>query len=169
MDEMKRVFLFAGCMASIAAVGLLSAPTALAGGQSDGKLDGPSMRSMVSGLGYELKELNGKVGEEKYEFTITKGGLDIPIACEISSSKNYVWLTVFLGEAPKGSVGQAKCETFMKDNFTIQPSMFYITGKGNLMCGIAMDNRAVTPAIMRRNIDKLSDDVVKTKDHWLDD
>ena len=166
---MRRVVLLAVCLASFAAIGFLSAPKAMAGGQTGSdKLDAASMKSMVEGLGYELKELNGEAGKEKYEFTITKSGLDIPIACEISASRNYVWLTVFLGEAPKGSAGASKFENFLKDNFQIQPSFFYITSKGNLMCGIALENRAMSPAIMKRNIEKLSDDVAKTKDHWLD-
>ncbi len=129
------------------------------------KLNGSLLKSMVEELGYKVKVLNAEAGKEKYEIAFTKHDLDIPVALEISASKNYCWLTVFLGTAPKAP--SDKFETLLKENFNCQPSFFYITAKGNLMMGIPMENRYISPANMKRNIEKLSDDVGKTKAIWL--
>jgi hypothetical protein len=144
---------------------LLSIP-AFAGEQTgQEKLDGASLKSMIDGMGYTIKILNAEAGKEKYEISFSKHELDIPVALEISPSKNYCWLTVFLGTAPKAP--SDKFETLLKENFNCQPSFFYITTKGNLMMGIPMENRYISPANMKRNIEKLSDDVGKTKGIWL--
>lgn len=139
--------------------------TAFAGGQiGQEKLDGTSLKSMIDGLGYTVKVLNSDADKEKYQIDLTKSELNIPVALEISASKNYCWLTVNLGTAPKAP--SDKFESLLKENGNTQPSMFYITNKGNLMMGIAMENRYISPANMRRNIEKLSDDVGKTKGVW---
>jgi hypothetical protein len=135
--------------------------------QSEDKLDAVGVSKMVQGMGYELKTLNTEVGKEKYEFTISKGGLDIPIAAEVSPSKNYIWFTIFFGEAPVAAQANgAKMHALLNWNFKVQPAQFYITDKGNLMMAYAIDNRNVTPALMRRVIDKIVDDAVRSKDAW---
>ncbi len=128
-------------------------------------LDGPALKAMITNLGYEPKELNAEVGKEKYEFTLNSHDLDIPVAAEISASKNYLWLTVFLGTPPP--TDSAKNAELLKKNFEVQPSMFYVTTKGNLMMGIAVDNRSITPAVLLRNVKKITEDVGSTKDLWL--
>ncbi len=135
--------------------------------QGSQQLDANEVSKLVQGLGYELKTLNSEVGKEKYEFTITKDGLDIPIAVEVSGSKNYIWFTVFFGEAPKAEEAKgAKMHALLNWNFKVQPCQFYITDKGNLMLAFAVDNRNVTPPVLRRVIDKLSDDAARSKDAW---
>jgi hypothetical protein len=135
--------------------------------QSEEKLDAPEVNKMVNGLGFETKIINSEVGKEKYEFTITRGGLDIPIAAEVSASKNFIWLTVFFGEAPKAAEASGvKMHTLLNWNFKVQPCQFYITDKGNLMLAIAIENRNVTPLIMKRWVEKLVDDAVRSQDAW---
>lgn len=158
---MKRLSLFAALLALTAAFGALVSVPAKAG-QSEDKLDAAKLKTMIEGLGYETKFLNKEVGKEKYEFKIVKTKLDVPMAAELSPSTNYVWFTVFLG----ASKPNHKFEDMLKKNSEIQPSQFYITSKGNLMMAIAMDNRGVSPAVMKRNLDKLSDDVEATQDLW---
>lgn len=126
------------------------------------RLDAAGLKTMVAGLGYEVKDLNTEVGKEKYEFAVKKKSFNIPIGTELSNSKNYVWLTVFLG--PNSPTKPH--EDLLKANYSIQPSFFYITTKGNLMMAEAIDNRDITPAILRRVIDKLSDDVDANSALW---
>jgi len=164
---MNKKFL-AAAFPLAAAVALL----ALAGFRSvqgADRLDAASMKALVSGLGYELKTLNAEEGKEKYEFTITKGGLDIPVAAEISASTNYVWFTIFFGEGPSAAEAKGpKMHALLNWNFKVQPCQFYITDKGNLMLAVAVDNRGINAAVMRRVIDKLIDDAVRSKDAWAD-
>lgn len=126
-------------------------------------LEPADLQKMVDGMGYTTKMLNEEKGKEKFEFTIKAEGFDVPIAAEVSPSKNYVWFTVLLGKASEDG---AKNTALLKENFKIQPDFFYITEKGNLMMGIAVDNRGVSPAVIKRVTDKLSEDVSKTSKVW---
>ncbi|MBX3118752.1 MAG: hypothetical protein KF784_06775 [Fimbriimonadaceae bacterium] len=135
--------------------------------QESARVDAKQLKTLITGLGYTVKDLNTEVGKEKYEFTITRDDLDIPIAAEISGSKNYVWLTVYLGDQPKDAAFTAKALPILKQNFKIQPCQFYVTAKDALMVAIAIDNRNVDAAVLRRNIDKLGADVAGSKDLWL--
>lgn len=132
--------------------------------QDPNRIDAPKLREMIVNLGYTVNDLSTEPGKEKYEFTITTGGFDIPIAAEISASKNYLWLTAFLGAPPAET--SEKNAAMLKQNFKVQPTLFYITEKGNLMMGLPCDNRDITPDVLRRNATKLAEDVAKTSDIW---
>jgi len=128
--------------------------------QSEGKLTPETLKKSLADLGYETKDLNDK----KFEIKITKSGFDVPIAAEISPSTNYIWLTVFLGT----DVTDAKAGKLIRRNFKVQPSQFYVTEKGSLMMAIPVENRSMSNAVLRRALDKLSDDVVSTNEDWKD-
>ena len=153
----QRAFAF------VAASALLSFGPALHR-QDPGPLDAPKLKDMIVGLGYAVRALNETAGKEKYEFTVKTPEFDVPVAAELSGSKNYVWLTVFLGAAPKAD--SPKCLSYLQRNFKIQPSQFYVTDKGNLMLGIVVDNRGIDSNVLRRVITKLSEDAVSTADLW---
>lgn len=151
----------------IAILGLIAVAAfpVLAGAQGEAKeLSVAELKTMVENMGYTTKELSKDTG--KFEFTITKEGLDIPIAAEVSGSKRYVWLTVFLGDFGKLSDQEARAVKMLKQNFKIQPSQFYVTEKGNLMMAMPLDNRTINAAVLRRCTDKLSNDVSSTKELW---
>lgn len=128
------------------------------------KLTATTLRNMAQTMGYEVKVLSAEEGKEKYEIGLKSKSLDVPVALEISPSGNYIWLTVFLGE----NNANKKHEDLLKENFKVQPTFFYITSKDNLMAAEAIDNRDVTPAILRRCLDKLVSDVDKTAKVWGD-
>lgn len=142
--------------------GLSLVPTVLT--QEGQQLSALQLKDMITGLPYEVKALNEEPGKEKYEFKVTTGEFDVPIAAEISPSRNYIWLTVYLGDAPKPD--SPKCHALLQRNFRVQPCQFYITERGALMLGMAMENRGVTPAILSRTIKKVSEDVAGTADVW---
>jgi len=126
-------------------------------------LDAAGLRKLIEGLGYDVKDVTKTPGSEKYEFKITRQAMDVPISTKISTSHNYVWFTVFLGPAP---VDPAKNAQLLKLNYQDQPNNFYVTDGGNLMMGIAVDNRDVTAAIVQRVVEKLGDDVALSADVW---
>lgn len=122
------------------------------------------VKAMVQNMGYETKVIDEKTG--KFEFVIVKDGTDYPIASEVSASKRYVWLTIFFGEFEKLSNFEQRAVKLLKKNFAVQPCQFYVTEKGSLMLGVAIDNRNVTPAILRRLVDKIVADASGAKDLW---
>ncbi len=129
--------------------------------QSD-KLNSEGLKKMAEGLGFELKTINAEVGKEKYEIPVKSATLNIPVGAEVSASTNYIWLTVNLG----ANSGTKKHEEMLKSNGSIQPCFFYLSSKGALMMAEPIDNRGVTPAILKRCLDKLVADVDKTATIW---
>jgi len=130
------------------------------------QLTGPAVNDMVKNMGYTTKVLEAAEGKEKYEFLITRDGFDVPIAFEVSASKNYLWLTVFLGKTTDLKDYASIAPKLLKSNHDIQPSFFYVTSKENLMLGIALENRGIDAAVLRRCIDKIAKDTTSTSKLW---
>ena len=122
------------------------------------------LKEKLEQMGFTVKTINEKAGEEKYEVTHQGAGFNVPLGYEISASTNFIWITAYLGKAD--TTNSTKAVNILKQNSSIQPSFFYITQKGNIMMAVAVENRGVTPAILRRHIDKLVADVSKTSDLW---
>jgi hypothetical protein len=156
---MSALFLLSGLAISQG----LAAESAPAASSATAPLDPAALKAMVSGLGYETNDLKSDASKGKFEFTLSKDGLNVPIAAEITSSTNYIWLTSRLGT----SRPDLNFEELLKSNASIQPCQFFISSKNALMIAIAIDNRAVTPVVLRRNIELLSNAVVSTKSLWL--
>lgn len=130
------------------------------------QIDAQQLKTMIEGLGYETKPINSQPGKEKWQFQVTKGGLEIYIAAELSSSKNYVWLTVYLGDVPTLPVSPTRFPDMLVSNSETQPTHFYITQDNKVLLGFAMENRYLTPSVLRRTVDKLASDTVDTKSLW---
>lgn len=124
----------------------------------------PQLKEKLQQMGFEVKTINDKAGEEKYSVDHQGSGFNVPVAYEISPSANFIWLTVNLG--PADTTNADKSLALLKETAIIQPSFFYITAKGNLMMAVAIENRGVTEAILRRHINKLVADVSKTSTIW---
>jgi hypothetical protein len=132
----------------------------LATQQSD-PLTSAQLKAMADNMGLTTKVLDQDTG--KFQIDAKTDSLNIPIAAEVSKSGNYIWFTVYLGDAAKI---ESKYGDLLKQNAAIQPDFFYVTEKGRLLLGVAVDNRAVSPAILKRVTDKLVEDVDKTQPYW---
>jgi len=157
---MKRKALISTSITAI----LICIVTSFSYAQSCDALTSAQLKEKLIQLGNEVKDLNSTEGKEKYEVKFTTPTLDVPVAFELSASKNFVWLTVFLG-TPRADTSVMNAE-LLKQNFSIQPCQFYITSKGNLMMGLAIENRGLTNAIIKRHSDKLVADVASTASFW---
>lgn len=150
-----------------AALATAMGTASLLGLQSEEKvIDGNELKTMVANLGFTTKDLSTDPAKPKTELVVTQGGFDIPIAAEVTSSKRFIWLTAFLGVKSSFADFDTRATKLLDSNYTIQPTQWYTTSKGNLMIGIAIENRNVTPAHLKWRIDKLATDVVNTKDLW---
>ena len=157
---MKRSFLFTTLVTAI----LIVACTSFGYAQSCDPLTSAQLKEKLIQLGNEVKDISAAAGKDKFEVKYTTASLDVPVAYELSASKNFIWLTVFLGPA-KADTSLTNA-ALLKQNFTIQPCQFYITAKGNLMMGLAIENRGLTNAILKRHSDKLVADVQATAFIW---
>lgn len=140
---------------------VLALPLLVGFSQSE-QLDYPKLKTMITNLGYTVKDIGTEVGKEKAQIDITTEAFNIPMGAEVSPSKNYVWMTVNLGSNP--SAEQAKA--LLRQNATIQPSFFYLTKDDRIMLAHPIDNRSITPDVMKRIIDKLAKDVGSTAKDW---
>lgn len=128
----------------------------------DTSITRPQLKELLVQLGYEVKDLETAPGKEKYEFKLTRDGLDIPVAAEISPSGSYIWLTVYLGK----DTDATKALKLIKKNADIQPCFFYVTKSDKLMCGLPIDNRGVNNALMRQRTESIAGHVGATKGDW---
>ncbi|MBL8048039.1 MAG: hypothetical protein JNJ45_05100 [Chthonomonas sp.] len=130
----------------------------------DAPLDAKKLREMLGQLGHTVKDLNTEVGKEKYSVDFKTESLNIPLGFEISPSKSFVWMTVNLGPAPK--TGDDMTLQLLKQNAKVQPTFFYITDGGSLMAAMAIDNRAISNAVLKARSEKITADVDKTRSVW---
>ncbi len=126
------------------------------------QLDYPKLKTMISNLGYTVKDIGTEVGKEKAQIDVKTDAFNIPVGAEISPSKNYVWLTVHLGSNPTGDQFKA----LLRQNGSVQPSFFYLTKDDRLMLAHPIDNRSITPDVMKRVVDKVVKDVGNTSKDW---
>ncbi|TAH00412.1 MAG: hypothetical protein EAZ17_06375 [Sphingobacteriales bacterium] len=145
---------------------VLSLTLSLQGIAQDGNpITQPKLREMIVQLGYTVKDIDTAKGKEKFEIKTTKDGLDVPILYQISSSGSYMWLTVSLGNAP--AIESILNASLLKQNAKIQPCQFYTTESGKLMMGLAVDNRGINNAQLRRYTEFITGKVVETKAFWM--
>lgn len=148
-------------LTTLLAVCILSVTAAA---QDCAPITGSQLRTMLINMGYTVKDLNTTPGSEQIEIKNTTSGLDIYLLCEVSPSKNFVWLTALLNS--DSTSFQSRTKDLLKQNGIVQPAQFYISKNGSLKFGLAAENRGVTAAILRRHIDMVSNNIVKTKSFW---
>ena len=122
------------------------------------------LRAMLVELGYTVIDLEKAEGKQKYQVNMSANGLNVPVGYEISPSNNFIWLTVNLGNPP--SETSTTNNTLLKQNAIIQPCFMYITEKGRLMMGLAVENRGLTNAVLKRHSDFIAKRVGETKSYW---
>ena len=147
----------------VLALGMLFFIPLVGNGQNCEPLNTAQLKKMLTELGYTTKDLETKPGKEKYEVKHTLRAFDVPVGYEISPSTNFIWLTVMLG---KHKTDTSYSFALLKHNAKIQPCFFYITASGNLMMGLAVENRGVTNAILRKHTDKILNDVIDNAAVW---
>lgn len=125
-------------------------------------LEPDALKTMIEGLGYEVKVLSAEAGKEKFEFLVKTDAFNVPMAAEITPSKNYIWLTANLGKSGE----KANYEGLMKANGIVQPVQFYVTKSGTLMVGLPIENHGVTPAWMKKGVEKVAADVSSQASVW---
>lgn len=144
-------------------VALIGVVLALVGWQlPDGGIDDAGLKTMVTNLGYTPKDL----GEGTLEIALTTTHLNIPTRMFLSKSKLKLWLSVTL--ALKDGVAKFTRDDLQKileTNVDIGPAHFMIEG-GSLKVKLPIDNRGLTPAVLRKELDYLSARVDETRAVW---
>jgi hypothetical protein len=136
---------------------------ALAGwaGQS-GEFTDSTLKSSLAGLGYEPKDL----GDGLYEITVEQKDLTVPLRAFLSKSKLKLWLsvTVMLKDGV-AKLTRDDLQKLLEKNVDIGPAHFMIEA-GVLKIKMPIDNRGITPAILRKELDYIGQRVSDTRDLW---
>lgn len=159
---MKRLVLLPITLAAVLSASFVTSGFAGAQGEEPVRLSADELKTMLTNLGHDLKQINKEADKEKWEFSVKTPGFNIPVGAEISPSKQFVWLTVSLGAI----TDKQDLKELVRLNGRIQPTQAYLTAKDVLMMGFAIENRSVTPALMKNRIEKLTGDVEKSASVW---
>jgi hypothetical protein len=126
------------------------------------QLDTAKLKVILDNMGLEVKVSNTEKGKEHYEVVAKTEKYNIPVDYSLSNSGRYLWLTCSLGE----NSPTKKHEELLKATAKTQPVHFYITAKNKLMAAVAVENRAVTAAHLRRSADLLVSAVSSNDTVW---
>ena len=163
LTAIKRTSQFFIVTAATLALALTVTAPAIAQQAEPDQVDAPKLQSLLVGMGFEVKVMSEKVGEQNYEVIHKTDKYNVPVGYSISTSGRYVWLTCSLGD----NSSSKKHEALLKANAAIQPVHFYITTKNKLMCGFALENRGVNAAALKRATDLVVKAVTGQDSAWL--
>jgi hypothetical protein len=152
------------CGASVVCPGM-HARAAGQGGAATGasQLTDDGLRQMLDGLGLEPKPLS-----KGFLIVMKRDAWTYNLQVLLSDNKEKLGINANLGTVKDpDSVTAAQWRALMVANGTIEPSFFYFDAdKKKLFLHRAMNNRGLTPAYLRTQIDTFVEDMRKTADLW---
>jgi hypothetical protein len=131
--------------------------------QQSGALTESGLQQMLDGLGYPPKKLS--VG---YLIVVKQDTWTISIQVVESKDQTKIGLNANLGQIPKlEDVPAAQWLGLLEANRDIDPSAFFVDKSNQkLYLHRTMDNRDVTPAHLRQEIDNFSAAIRSTQKSW---
>lgn len=140
---------------------------ALVGAQTpDEKVTLDSLPKMLTGLGLEPK----KSGEAAYVIVIERNKFTFRISVSISGNEKKLWMSSYLVEIPDLSkVASTTLAEALQSNADTGPAHYYLVKSGDkfwLKIGFALDNRNVTPAYFRSELDWFLDKMADSASVW---
>jgi hypothetical protein len=167
MTRAKLIAIFLAallCAASVMCPGM----TTRAAGQgatpsASAQLSDNELRQMLDGLGLEPKPLS-----KGFLVVIQRDGWTSNIQVVLSENKEKLGLNANLGSVKDpDSVTAAQWKALMVANGNIEPSFFYFNAEQKkLYLHRAMNNRGLTPAYLRTQIDSFFENMRSTEGLW---
>jgi hypothetical protein len=127
-------------------------------------LTNDSLKTVLDGLGLEPKALS-----KGYLVALKpKGAWVVNMQLVLSPSGTKLGFNANLGQVPDVTAVTAdQWRTLLERNATIEPTFFYFDPEAKkLYLHRVLDNRGLTPAILRQEIDTFSNSVVDTEADW---
>lgn len=132
---------------------------------ASGTITDVQLGQMLEGMGFEAKPGTYKSGARYFDVTIPVKGFDFTIRLGLSPNARAVWLMSFLGEVPADATTEQLRAVLQAINSKTGKMQFRMTGT-QLKADQPLDNVAVTPARLRREIDDFTAALVDTADVW---
>ncbi|HLK61345.1 MAG TPA: hypothetical protein VKU00_32645 [Chthonomonadaceae bacterium] len=126
-------------------------------------LNDESLKQMLENMGYEPKKLT-----KGYLIVLKQDSWTLNMQIVLSGDTEKMGLNANLGkvEDPSG-VSASQWMDLLISNGDIDPSAFYFDkDQKKLYLHRSFDNRAVTPAVLRKQIENFADNIRKTEALW---
>lgn len=126
-------------------------------------LDNTSLKSMLDGLGYETKPLS-----KGFLVTSKVDTWTLYVQLVISSDGTKIGLNANLQSIDDfAAVPAKKWLDLLVSNGQIDPSTFYIDREQKkLYLHRVVDNRSITPAVLRSQLDNFTNNIISTEATW---
>ncbi len=151
---------------AVLACAAISQGQTLSQGLSEEKITAESLPKLLSSLGYEPT----KVGETTQRLTIERDKFKFVLNLSVSGNAKKVWMSSYLVEIPDLSKVPARLYSdLLLSNSEVGPAHFYLVKVGEknwLKMGFALDNRNITPAYLRGEIDWFLERMSQTAKLW---
>jgi hypothetical protein len=127
-----------------------------------------SLKTMLSNMGYEPEEIKATDGSKIYRVTIEKDDWKFVVNFSISPDKSYVWQVALLKTIPDpDKVPAAPLLKMLSENDEIGPVFFsYSPNTKRFYLNAGLENRGVTPARFRKELDRLTGHIKRTAALW---
>jgi len=121
-----------------------------------------SLSQILIGLGYEPKKLS-----HGYLITFKQDTWTLNIQVRLSDNQTKLGMNANLGVVDEDSVTAEQWKNLLAANGDIDPSVFYYDKEQKkLYIHRVLDNRALTPAFLKDQIDRFATDIRSTEKLW---
>jgi hypothetical protein len=120
------------------------------------------LKDMLTGLGFEPKAI-----AKGFLVTIKQDTWTTYVQLVLSNDKTKIGMNANLGKVDQESVTASQWMALLAANADIDPSVFYYNKDAKkLYIHRVLDNRSITPAFLRDQIEKFDSNVRETKGLW---
>jgi hypothetical protein len=133
---------------------------------ANGTVTDEQLGQMLAGMGYEAKPGTYSGGERYFDISVPSKDFTFNIRLGLSPNKRCIWLMVYLGDVPANVTAEQLQAVLRAVNSRTGKMQFRMTGS-QLKADQPLDNVAVTPARLKREIDDFVASLTDTADVWV--
>jgi hypothetical protein len=126
------------------------------------QLDDAGLKAMLVSMGYEPKKLS-----EGYLVAVKQDSWTLNVQLRLSSNRSKLGFNANCGLVDEDAVSGAQWMALLISNGDIEPTSFYYDQeKKKLYLHRVIDNRDITPVILRKELDQFLSDIRSTGKLW---
>jgi len=133
---------------------------------SNERMDYAKLKEVLETMGYPVKEQKNTDGTPLYVLDFDEGGFHFIIDVNLSTDGSVIWLNAPLGNLPAAKRPAGTLEKLLKENMKRDPDHFDMYSDGYLDMARYVENRDVTPAVLRQAINEMCNDMRQTEALW---
>jgi hypothetical protein len=119
-----------------------------------------NIKPTLENMGFETKDLGNNI----YEI-VTNQGTVVPMTVSLSTDESRIWLTSFFGDKDLAGYTADKLVKLLQSNWATGVSFFALDGN-KLKMTRPVENRNVTPVLLRKEIESQARSVNNTQSLW---